>query len=138
MSQTGKTTGNLKMRSGPGMEYEPPIAYLVPDTAVEILEEQGDWLHVKVEGKEGYVSRKYVEITGAVEAAPAPPAAPEPVAAPEAIAPEASGMMKKADQDDEEPVGPEIKKPGLAKREEPPSKTIGTGKDRVGGSLKDD
>ena len=62
MTKTGKTTGNLKMRSGPGMGFEPPIAYLVPDTQLEILDEQGDWLHVRAAGKEGYVGRKWVEI----------------------------------------------------------------------------
>ena len=62
MAKTGKTTGNLKMRSGPGMQFEPPIAYLVPDTQLEIIDEQGDWLHVRAAGKEGYVGRKYVEI----------------------------------------------------------------------------
>ncbi len=58
----GKTTGNLKLRSGPGMDYEPPIAYLKPDTELEIVEELADWLKVKVEGKEGYVGKKYVNI----------------------------------------------------------------------------
>lgn len=62
MAKIGKTTGNLKMRSGPGMQYEPPIAYLVPDTQLEILEDLGDWLHVKADGKEGYVGQKYVAI----------------------------------------------------------------------------
>ena len=63
MPKTGKTTGNLKMRSGPGLQFEPPIAFLVPDTQLEILAEQGDWLHVRAAGQEGYVGRKYVEIS---------------------------------------------------------------------------
>ena len=63
MAKQGKTTGNLKMRSGPGMEFEPPIAFLVPDTALEILGEQGEWWKVRVAGKEGYVGKKYVAIT---------------------------------------------------------------------------
>jgi uncharacterized protein YgiM (DUF1202 family) len=66
----GKTTGNLKLRSGPGMEYEPPIAYLKPDTELEIVEELENWLKVKVEGKEGYVGKKYVEIQSAPSATP--------------------------------------------------------------------
>jgi uncharacterized protein YraI len=72
MAKTGVTTGNLKMRSGPGMQFEPPLAFLEPNTPLEILDETGDWLHVKAGGKEGYVGRKYVNITA--EAAP-PPAA---------------------------------------------------------------
>jgi hypothetical protein len=67
MTQQGKTTGNLKLRSGPGMQYDPPLAFLVPDTPLEILGEEGDWWKVRVGGKEGYVGKKYV----AVSAAPA-------------------------------------------------------------------
>src|SRR5215510_268696 len=63
MAKTGKTTGNLKMRSGPGMEFEPPIAFLVPDTELEILGEQGDWWKVRHGGKEGYVGKKYVAVS---------------------------------------------------------------------------
>ena len=62
MAKIGITTGNLKLRSGPGMQYEPPLDFLVPGIQLEILDEQGDWLHVKVQGKEGYVGRTYVDI----------------------------------------------------------------------------
>jgi hypothetical protein len=45
------------------MEAEPPLAFLEPNTALEILGEEGaDWLHVRVAGKEGYVGRKYVAL----------------------------------------------------------------------------
>lgn len=69
MALIGRTTGNLKVRSGPGMEYNPPIAFLEPDTEIEILEDLGDWLHVLAPGwggqvKEGYVGSDYVEILG--------------------------------------------------------------------------
>jgi hypothetical protein len=70
MAKQGKTTGNLKMRSGPGMQFDPPIAYLVPDTPLEILGEEGDWWKVRAQGKEGYVGKKYVAVTEA----PAEPA----------------------------------------------------------------
>ena len=63
MSQTGKTTGNVKLRSGPGMQFEPPLAFLTPDTALEVLGQEGDWVHVRVNGKEGYVGHKYVEVS---------------------------------------------------------------------------
>ena len=73
MAKTGKTTGNLKMRSGPGMEFEPPVAFLVPDTELEILGEQGDWWKVRHAGKEGYVGKHYVAVTESpAAAAPAP------------------------------------------------------------------
>jgi len=63
MNKQGKTTANLKMRSGPGMQFEPPIAFLVPDTALEILGEEGEWWKVRAEGKEGYVGKKYVAVS---------------------------------------------------------------------------
>ncbi len=63
MSQSGTTTGNLKLRSGPGMQFEPPIAYLEPNTALEVLGEDGDWLRVRVDGKEGFVGKKYVNVS---------------------------------------------------------------------------
>ena len=63
MTKQGKTTGNLKLRSGPGMQFDPPIAYLVPDTVLEILGEEGDWWKVRAQGKEGFVGKKYVAVT---------------------------------------------------------------------------
>jgi hypothetical protein len=92
MAKKGKTTGNLKLRSGPGMQYEPPLAFLEPDTELEVLGEEGDWLKVRVAGKEGYVGRKYVALAPepATPAAPAggmakreAPPAPKPGARPE-------------------------------------------------------
>lgn len=87
MAQTGKTTGNLKLRSGPGMQFEPPLAFLEPNTALEVLGDDGDWLHVRVGGQEGYVGKKYVEVSGSAAAEKAAPA-PE--------APAAGGMTKRA------------------------------------------
>lgn len=123
MSKLGKTTGNLKMRSGPGMEYEPPIAYLVPDTELEILEELGDWLKVKAAGQEGYVGQKYVAITG--ESAPAASVAEDqPKLAP--AAPTTAGIGKAYDRDDDGS--------GLKKRDQKP-KTSGTGQDQAEGKV---
>ena len=98
MTTTGKTTGNLKLRSGPGMQFEPPLAFLEPDTTLEVLGEDGDWLHVRVNGKEGYVGKKYVEVSTAAPAAPAAPelnnAAPAPAAKPADDEEEHTGMTK--------------------------------------------
>lgn len=88
MAQTGKTTGNLKLRSGPGLQFEPPVAYLEPDTALEVLGEDGDWLHVRAGGQEGYVGKKFVALSGSAgdgsagkdQAAPAAPAAGSDIA----------------------------------------------------------
>lgn len=129
MSKFGKTTGNLKMRSGPGMEYEPPIAYLTPDTELEILEELEDWLKVKAAGKEGYVSLKYVAITGeSVPAAPAP-AAPVAEAKPKLAptAPTTTGIGKAYDRDDDGS--------GLKKMTTKP-KPSGKGEDHAEGKIK--
>ena len=60
----GVVTESLKLRSGPGEEYDPPIGWLKADTKLEILEELEFWLKVKVEGKEGYVGKKYVKFGG--------------------------------------------------------------------------
>jgi len=60
----GVVTESLKLRSGPGEEFDPPIGWLKPDTKLEILEELEFWLKVKVEGKEGYVGKKYVKFGG--------------------------------------------------------------------------
>ena len=68
MPKKGVTTGNLKMRSGPGTEYEPPIAILEPNTEVEVLAEEGEWLRVRFKGKEGYVGHKYVKVSEALSA----------------------------------------------------------------------
>jgi D-alanyl-D-alanine carboxypeptidase len=76
MAKTGTTTGNLKMRSGPGMQFDPPIAFLEPNTTLEILGEEGDWLKVRAAGKEGYVGRKYVSVAAESAAEAAKPAAP--------------------------------------------------------------
>lgn len=62
-SKVGIVKESLKLRSGPGEEYDPPIGWLKPDTRLEILEELDYWLKVKVEGKEGYVGKKYVKFT---------------------------------------------------------------------------
>ena len=69
MAKQGKTTGNLKLRSGPGLQFDPPIAFLVPDTPLEILGEEGDWWRVRAEGKEGYVGKKYVALTKILQTA---------------------------------------------------------------------
>jgi hypothetical protein len=97
MAKHGKTTGNLKMRSGPGMQFEPPIAYLVPNTDMEILGEEGDWWKVRAAGKEGYVGKKYVAVTetpAAEAAAPTPDKTAEGVAKEPAKTLTKSGMVK--------------------------------------------
>jgi len=96
MSKPGLTTGNVKLRTGPGTEFEPPIAFVETNTTLEILEEQEHWLKVRVKvkdvEKEGYVTSKYVKATGA-EAAPAP-AAPATSVAPSAAPADKGGPIE--------------------------------------------
>ncbi len=55
----GATTANVRMRSGPGIEFQ-TTAFLTPKTAVEVLGTQGDWLKVKANAREGFVHRSFV------------------------------------------------------------------------------
>jgi hypothetical protein len=128
MAKQGKTTGNLKMRSGPGLQFEPPIAYLVPDTALEILGEDGDWWQVRAAGKEGYVGKKYVAVTETPAAEEPAPKATEGLVKPEAPGAKLkTGMVKtggakpstvKATTD-----GPAVGKPNV--KPTPPKPAVG-------------
>jgi SH3-like domain-containing protein len=68
----GVTTGNVKMRSGPGMEFEPPIAYLEPNTEVEVLGEEKGWWKVHHKNKDGYIGHKWLKVEEAKPAATSP------------------------------------------------------------------
>jgi hypothetical protein len=109
MAKTGTTTGNLKMRSGPGMQYEPPVAFLEPNTLLEILGEEGDWLKVRAAGKEGYVGRKYVSVAAETSEPAKGAAAP------------AGGIEKRAAP----PAGKPGAAPGVAKRPAAPATKAG-------------
>ncbi len=97
-SNMGTTTSAAKLRSGPGTDGTTVRAFLLPKTPVEVLDEQGDWLHVKVADKEGYIGRSLILLDGQGVAegflkdkadAPAQPA-PAPVPAPTVSAPAGS------------------------------------------------
>ena len=55
----GTTASAAKLRAGPGTDTA-VRAFLLPKTPVEVIGEQGDWLHVKVAGKEGYIGRSLI------------------------------------------------------------------------------
>ena len=59
--QKGKTTTNLRLRAGPGVDH-PTLAFLLPNKNLEILGEQGAWLRVVAAGREGFVARRYVAL----------------------------------------------------------------------------
>ena len=61
--KVGVVTEGLKLRSGPGEEFDPPIGWLKTGDKLDILEELEYWLKVNFEGKEGYVGKKYVKIS---------------------------------------------------------------------------
>jgi hypothetical protein len=53
------TTAAVKLRFGPGVDTN-VLAFLTPKTTLELVGVEGDWVHVKIQGKEGYVSRSFV------------------------------------------------------------------------------
>ena len=61
--KVGVVTEGLKLRSGPGEEFDPPIGWLKTGDKLEIVEELEFWLKVKFEDKEGYVGKKYVKLS---------------------------------------------------------------------------
>jgi hypothetical protein len=65
MSASGTTTANLNLRAGPSTA-DAVQQTLASGTAIEILENRGDWLRVRVAstGREGFVSAKFVRLPG--------------------------------------------------------------------------
>lgn len=60
----GITLESLNLRSGPSTSNA-RIVLLPPRMRLTILEQQADWLRVRVEGNEGWVASEYVRITSA-------------------------------------------------------------------------
>ena len=52
--------GTLNLRSGPGLDY-PVIASIPNGHTVRLLGEDGDWYRVLHDGKEGYVSKVFID-----------------------------------------------------------------------------
>ena len=52
---------NLNVRKDAGINYD-TIGYVCNNDEVEILSEKGDWYRISFNGREGYVSKKYVSI----------------------------------------------------------------------------
>lgn len=60
---TGKiTASSLRLREEPSTESD-VITQISENEEVEILDESGDWYHIKYGNSEGYVSSEYVEVT---------------------------------------------------------------------------
>lgn len=55
------TTANVKLRQGPGTNYE-VIGYINKDEKAILLEELSGWYKVSYNGEEGYISADYSEI----------------------------------------------------------------------------
>jgi hypothetical protein len=60
MRRTGITIAAVNLRKGPGTEHA-VITALKPKTPVDIIEQEGYWLHVSVGQQEGYVHTKFVQ-----------------------------------------------------------------------------
>lgn len=59
----GKTTATLlNLRAGPGTDH-PILGELPQQTPVLILQEEGEWLRVEAQGKEGFVHRQFVSLS---------------------------------------------------------------------------
>ena len=68
--------GALHLRKGPGTDTE-SLGYVQNGDKATILGESGEWYHVRVDGKEGYLKKTYLDGGAqAPEATPAPTAAP--------------------------------------------------------------
>ncbi|HWQ57608.1 MAG TPA: SH3 domain-containing protein [Clostridia bacterium] len=62
----GKTTGSVYLRVGPGTTYL-QITVLSKDTSLKLYELRDGWYRVKLaDGKEGWISSKYVSVTVAI------------------------------------------------------------------------
>ncbi len=72
------------------MQFEPPVAFLEPNTEVEVLAEEGEWLHVRFKGKEGYIGHNYVKVEETAAPAPEKPS---------------QSMTRRAPEDKEERFG---------------------------------
>ena len=82
---TATTTTGLNLRTGPGTQFS-VIQVLPPQTVCEVVAQQGDWIHVRVLGQEGFVNKNFVVLAGQatdpgfVTPPPAPHGASDPLA----------------------------------------------------------
>ncbi len=58
---SGTTTVDLNLRAGPGTQFA-VLTVLPPQTSVEVLGQQGDWLQVLAAGQAGFVHRSFVRL----------------------------------------------------------------------------
>lgn len=58
---TATTLGHLNLRPGPGIQFG-VLQTVPPDTQLQVLAEEGDWVRVQVDGRQGYVHRDYVKL----------------------------------------------------------------------------
>ena len=91
----GTVKCNLYFRSEPKKEATNIITYLEKGKEITILEDQGEWLKVKVGNKHGYVMAEYVDI------------APEDPAEPEEPEPEEPEPEEPEAEEPEQPEDPE-------------------------------
>ena len=80
---TARVTGvALRFRVAPSYDAD-VLAYADKDTVVEILEDLGEWCHVRWDGQEGYMSSQYLEQLTVYEPEQEMEPEPEPTAEPE-------------------------------------------------------
>lgn len=56
------SNGNLRVRSGPGTDYD-VVGSVSSGTILEVWGEENGWMHIRMDdGRDGYVSGEYVEM----------------------------------------------------------------------------
>jgi hypothetical protein len=84
LSKTQVAWATANLREGPGMKYK-VVAKVTKGTSLTILEEKGEWYHVRMEsGKEAWISKtatsEGVKVRPTSGSSPSPPSSPTPSA----------------------------------------------------------
>jgi hypothetical protein len=58
-NRSGATTTTVRLRAGPSLEA-PAVGVVTPNTPVEIVKKEGDWVEVKAADKQGFVHHQFV------------------------------------------------------------------------------
>ena len=57
----GKTTSKVNLRAGPGTNFE-VLKSLDSETEIFLIENQGDWVKVRADWKEGFIHKDYLKL----------------------------------------------------------------------------
>lgn len=71
----GTTTANVRMRAGAGNETN-TLMFLTPNTVVDVVGQQGDWIQVTHNNRTGFIHRSFIRVDGEAPAGVTAPPAP--------------------------------------------------------------